>query len=205
MILPIMAYGEPVLRKKAQPISPDYPKLAELVANMFETMYNAKGVGLAAPQVGLDIRLFVVDSQAMYAPDDDGEQWEDDPLTQLPVADSGVGIKQVFINPTVVERSGQSWSYNEGCLSIPNIREDVTRQERVRVQYVNENFELKDEVYEGYNARVILHEYDHIEGILFIDHISPLRKRIIKNRLDRISKGIVTVNYRMRFPLLKRR
>jgi len=194
MILPIIAYGNPVLRKVAEDIPKDYPNLKDLVANMFETMYNAHGVGLAGPQVGLSLRIFVADSiQILEGVSEDndfaGEQ----------------GIKKAFINAEIIEESGEAWAYDEGCLSIPNINESVTREERVRIQYYDEDFNFYDEVYTGFTARVIQHEYDHIEGILFTDHISPLKLRMMKRKLDKISKGEVEVGYRMKFPASKKK
>ncbi len=188
MILPIVAFGDPVLRKRAENVDKDYPKLQEFIDNMFETMYNASGVGIAAPQVNKSVRIFVVDATG-FADDDDEEDEE------------GLkDFKQVFINAEIVEEDGKEWVFNEGCLSIPDVREDVNRPERIRIKYVDRDFVEHDEVYEGLKARVIQHEYDHIEGILFTDHLSPLRKRMIKGRLTNISKGKVSVPYRMKFP-----
>lgn len=188
MILPIVAFGDPVLRKRAENVDKDYPKLQEFIDNMFETMYNASGVGIAAPQVNKSVRIFVVDATG-FADDDDEEDKE------------GLkDFKQVFINAEIVEEDGKEWVFNEGCLSIPDVREDVSRPERIRIKYVDRDFVEHDEVYEGLKARVIQHEYDHIEGILFTDHLSPLRKRMIKGRLTNISKGKVSVPYRMKFP-----
>ncbi|MGB0929821.1 MAG: peptide deformylase [Chitinophagales bacterium] len=194
MILPIIAYGTPVLRKMAADIPKDYPKLKDLVANMFETMYNAKGVGLAGPQVGLSLRIFVADSAQVLedVPEDNDFAGEK-------------GIKKVFINAEIIEESGEAWAYDEGCLSIPNINESVTREEQVRIQYYDADFNFYDEVYTGFTARVIQHEYDHIEGILFTDHISPLKLRMMKRKLEKISKGDVDVNYRMKFPVAKKK
>ena len=182
MILPIYASGYPVLRKKAETIGPDYPNLAGLIADMFETMYNASGVGLAAPQVGLGVRLFIVDAEPM-----------DEELLK--------GFKKVFINPEILEQDGDPWPYSEGCLSLPGLHEDVIRPARVRIRYQDENFEQHEETFEGLGARVIQHEYDHIEGILFTDHLSGLRKRLLKNRLNAISKGDCENKYRMKFPM----
>ena len=188
MILPIVAFGDPVLRKRAENVDKDYPKLQEFIDNMFETMYNASGVGIAAPQVNKSVRIFVVDATG-FADDDDEEDEE------------GLkDFKQVFINAQIIEEDGKEWVFNEGCLSIPDVREDVSRKERIRIKYVDRDFVEHDEVYEGLKARVIQHEYDHIEGILFTDHLSPLRKRMIKGRLTNISKGKVSVPYRMKFP-----
>ncbi|MGB0839020.1 MAG: peptide deformylase [Chitinophagales bacterium] len=188
MILPIIAYGDPVLKKEAKAIDDDYSNLQTLLANMYETMYNASGVGLAAPQIGLSIRLFIVDSEQVFEDMDEEE------------SKGEVGIKKVFINPEIVETSGKEWTYTEGCLSIPDIREDVKRQETVVINYLDENFEEHEETYNGITARVILHEYDHIDGILFTDYLGPVKKRLLKKRLERITKGTVDVEYRMKFP-----
>jgi peptide deformylase len=193
MVLPIVAYGDPVLKKEAEDIDKDYPKLNELIANMFETMEHAQGVGLAAPQVGLSIRLFVVDTTPFVDEDDDDPELE--------------GLKdfrRVFINPIILEESGDKWNFNEGCLSIPGIREDVSRQPTITIEYYDENFELKEETYDGLRARVIQHEYDHVDGILFTDRLNPLRKQFLRKKLDNISKGLVDVDYRMKFPKAKR-
>lgn len=194
MILPIVAYGDPVLRKKAEDITSDYPKLEELITNMWETMYNAHGVGLAAPQVGLPIRMFVVDTTP-FSDDEDLTEAEQKQLD---------GFKKVFINAKIEEENGKEWDFNEGCLSIPDIREDVKRKEEIKISYVDENFQQHTETYDGLLARVIQHEYDHIEGILFTDKLSSLRKRLLKSRLEKISKGKITVDYRMRFPNIKK-
>ena len=182
MILPIYAYGQPVLRKKALPITSDYQDLATLIADMYETMYSAKGVGLAAPQIGRDIRLFVIDTMQLDKKDK--------------VAN---GMKQVFINAHTTSLNGEEWSYNEGCLSIPKIREDIVRNEEVTLEYLDENFNKHVNTFHGLTARVILHEYDHIDGKLFIDRISPLKRKLIRGKLDDISKGKVKVDYKMTF------
>lgn len=187
MKLPIIAYGDPVLRQKTKEIDKDYPELDSLIENMFETMYAAYGVGIAAPQVGLPIRLFVIDGEP-YAEDD-------------PVMD---GFKKVFINPEIIEETGTPWNYNEGCLSIPDIREDISRKEQITITYFDENWVEHEETYTGLAARIIQHEYDHIEGILFTDKLSPLKKALIKGRLDDISKGNIDIDYKMKFPKLKR-
>jgi peptide deformylase len=187
MILPIVAYGDPVLKKKAADISSDYPGLHELIANMFETMYAAKGVGLAAPQVGRSIRLFIVDASGFVEEGD--EEYE-----------ALKDFKKVFINPFILKEDGEEWAFEEGCLSIPDIREDVFRQPDITVRYLDEKFEEHTVTFSGLGARVIQHEYDHIEGVLFIDHLSPLRRRMLKGRLTNISKGKISVDYRMRFP-----
>jgi peptide deformylase len=190
MILPIVAYGHPVLRKVAQDITPDYPKLTEFIADMWETMYYSNGVGIAAPQVNRDIRLFVVDSEQIINNLDEDEK-KDYPNDK--------GIKQVFINAHVTELDGEEWAYNEGCLSIPKIREDVYRAESVTIEYQDENFEHHVKTFNGITARVILHEYDHIEGKLFIDYLKPLKKKLLKGKLDDISKGKIRVDYKMMF------
>lgn len=191
MILPIVAYGHPVLRQVAEDIDADYPQLDKLVEDMWETMYASSGVGLAAPQVNRSVRLFVVDSTQIFENLDEDEEgkYADEP-----------GFKGVFINAHVVDLEGQRWAYNEGCLSIPKVREDVFREERVTLEYHDESFLKHTRTFEGITARVILHEYDHIEGKLFIDHISLLKKKLIKKKLDDISKGKVKVDYRMVFP-----
>lgn len=191
MILPIVAYGHPVLRKIAEDITPDYPNLAKLIEDMWETMYGSSGVGLAAPQINKDIRLFVIDTIQMFnnMEDDDKEKYPDAP-----------GLKQAFINAHIIELDGEEWSYNEGCLSIPKIREDITRHETVTLEYQDENFQERAQTFTGLTARVILHEYDHIDGKLFIDHISPLKRKLMKGKLDDISKGKISVDYKMLFP-----
>lgn len=190
MIRPIIAYGDPVLRKKAVEIDEDYPDLKLVLEDMFETMYHSQGVGLAAPQIGLSIRLFVVDAAPFV--DDDEEDTE------------GLrDFKRVFINPIIIEETGKEWKFEEGCLSIPGIREDVSRQPDLIIEYYNEKFELVEEKLTGLAARVVQHEYDHIEGVLFIDKINPLKKQLIKGKLADIIKGNIKVNYRMKFPLVK--
>lgn len=184
MILPVVAYGDPVLRKLADEIDADYPDLKELIANMFQTMYDAAGVGLAAPQIGKSIRLFIVDASPFE---------EDEPNLK--------GFKKVFINPIILEEEGNAWKFNEGCLSIPGIREDVSRKPNITIEYYNEQFELLEETYDGIAARIIQHEYDHIEGKLFIDYLNPLKKQLLKKKLSDISKGNVSVKYKMKFPL----
>lgn len=194
MVLPIIAYGDPVLRKKAKDIPQDYPDLKELISNMWETMYAAYGVGLAAPQVGLPIRLFMVDTSP-FAEDEDLSEEERNELKNL---------KKVFINPTVLKEEGDEWAFSEGCLSIPDIREDVFRKPDIVIEYYDEDFNKHTEEYSGLAARVIQHEYDHIEGVLFTDKLSSLKKRLIKKKLSNISKGKITVDYRMKFPELKK-
>ena len=194
MILPIVAYGDPVLRKMGKQIPKDYPNLNELIANMRETMKNAQGVGLAAPQIGKDIRLFMIDA----SPFSENEELDEEERNYLKNFD------KIFINAEIVEEEGDEWAFNEGCLSIPNINEDVYRNETIHIEYVDENFEKKKESLNGVAARIFQHEYDHIEGILFTDKLSTLKKRLLKKRLDNISKGIVDVDYRMKFPKLKK-
>ncbi len=196
MVLPIVAYGDPVLRKIGAKITKDYPGLEKLIADMFETMYNSSGVGLAAPQVGKAIRLFLVDTKPFA---DGGRDDEDDEYTPEEREELG-NFKKVFINPVIIEEEGEEWVFNEGCLSIPKIREDVLRKPTIHIQYYDEQFNFFDERYEGIAARVIQHEYDHIEGKLFTDRISPLRRRLLKGKLNDISKGKVSVTYKMRFP-----
>jgi peptide deformylase len=195
MILPILAYGDPVLRKKGEVIDKDYPKLDELLANMFETMYEASGIGLAAPQIGRSIRLFLVDASP-FGDDEDLSEEERSSLGSL---------RKVFINARIVEEEGDEWAFNEGCLSIPEVREDVFRQPNLVIEYEDENFEKHKESFSGIAARIIQHEYDHIEGILFTDKLSPLKKRLIKGKLVNISKGKVSTDYRMRFPNVKKK
>lgn len=196
MILPIVAYGDPVLKKKAENIDKDYPELQTLIADMFDTMYNALGVGIAAPQIGRSIRMFVVDGSP-FAETEEGEKLD-------PKAIGMEDFKQVFINPVILEETGDEWSFNEGCLSIPNIREEVYRKEKIRISYYDENWEFHEDTFDGYKARVIQHEYDHVEGILFTDHLSALKRRLLNKKLTNISKGEVSIDYRMKFPLRKR-
>ena len=195
MILPIVAYGNPVLKRVADEITSDYPDLSELIENMWETMYAAHGVGLAAPQIGLSIRLFVIDA-SLFVDEEEMDQEEIDTLKDL---------KKVFINPIIEEEQGELWSFNEGCLSIPEVREDVSRKEEIVVSYVDQNFTPQQLKLRGLAARVVQHEYDHIQGVLFTDHLSPLKKRLIKKRLTSISKGSVSVEYRMKFPKKSKR
>ena len=194
MILPIVAYGDPVLRKVADTIDAAYPDLEKLITNMKETMYNASGVGLAAPQIGKAIRLFLIDASP-FAEDDDLSEEERTVLKSF---------NRVFINPKILEEEGEEWIFNEGCLSIPDVREDVSRQPKITIEYQDENFTLHKETLEGLAARVFQHEYDHIEGILFTDKLSTLKKRIIKKKLENISKGKISADYRMRFPNAKK-
>ena len=193
MILPIVAYGDKVLRKKCVNIDADYPKLEKLIKDMKETTQNAHGVGLAAPQIGKAIRLFIVDTSP-FADDEDLSKEEQEEL---------LNFDKIFINAKIIKETGDQWAFNEGCLSIPNIREDVFRQETITIEYLDENFKKQKETLNGLIARVIQHEYDHIEGILFTDKLSSLKKKLIKKRLEKISRGKVDVDYRMRFPLGK--
>jgi peptide deformylase len=197
MILPIVAYGDPVLRKVGEEITKDYPGLEKLIADMFETMYNSSGIGLAAPQIGKAIRLFLVDTKPFVA--DEIVEDEEDEFTAEERKLLGSFCK-VFINAKIVNEEGEEWAFNEGCLSIPKIREDVLRKSELRIQYYDQHFNYFDEIYGGLIARVIQHEYDHIEGKLFTDRISPLRRRLLKGKLTDISKGKVKVTYKMRFP-----
>lgn len=190
MILPIVAYGANVLQKKCEPIEPDYPNLEELIENMFDTMKGAQGVGLAAPQVGLPIRLFVIDATP-FAEDDDLSEEEKEELRNF---------RKVFINAEIYEETGIEWEFNEGCLSIPEIREDVMRRPEIKIRYVDENFKEYSESYDGLIARVIQHEYDHIEGVLFTDKLTSFKKRLLKGKLNKITQGKIDVYYPMRFP-----
>jgi peptide deformylase len=188
MIYPIIPYGDPVLRKVAHDVEFGSLDLIKLSEDMFETMYAASGVGLAAPQIGKDLRLFVVDGRPM----NEGEKEED-------LDTSLIDFKKVFVNPTILDETGEEWGFEEGCLSIPGIRGDVFRPEFVKIHYWTETGEEKEEVFEGLAARIIQHEYDHIEGILFTDHLSLVKKRLIKNKLTDITKGKVSVDYKMKF------
>ena len=190
MILPIIAYGAPVLRKMAEEITPDYPNFQKLLDDMWETMYASNGVGLAAPQINKNIRLFVIDSKQIFENQDEEDKgkYPDEP-----------GVKQVFINARIVSLQGDEWSYNEGCLSIPKIREDIIRPQSVTVRYLDENFTEHTNTFIGITGRIIQHEHDHIEGKLFIDYLKPLRKKMLQGRLNDISKGKIKVDYRMSF------
>ncbi|MEO7209699.1 MAG: peptide deformylase [Chitinophagaceae bacterium] len=191
MVLPIVAYGAEILRSKSENISADYPKLQKLLSDMEETLYASSGVGLAAPQINKPIRLFLVDSQQIFEHQDEEDKgkYADEP-----------GIKKVFINAQIKNLDGNDWTYNEGCLSIPKIREDVLRPESVTVEYFDENFQPHTETFYGITARIIQHEYDHIEGKLFIDYLKPLKKKMLRGKLNDISKGKVKVDYKMMFP-----
>jgi peptide deformylase len=193
MIIPIRAYGDPVLKKVAQDIEPGHPGLEQLIADMFETMYAANGVGLAAPQIGQSIRLFIVDASP-FAEDEDGKPTDDAHLKEF---------KKVFINPYIVEEEGEEWGFEEGCLSIPNIREEVMRQPKIVLQYQDEHFKEHEEEFDGFAARVIQHEHDHLDGVLFTDHLSPLRRRLLQGKLRDISHGRTDAKYEMRFPPAK--
>ncbi|MBX2875322.1 MAG: peptide deformylase [Saprospiraceae bacterium] len=182
MILPIYGYGHPVLKKKGEEITAEYPNLEELLKNMWETMYQAEGVGLAAPQVGLAIRLFLVDTKQTK---EEGKEEE--------------GIKKAFINAQILDETGDEWAYEEGCLSIPHIRGDVDRQDTIRIRYQDENFETHEETYEGIEARVIQHEYDHIEGVLFTEKLKPVKRQLVRRKLEKIRKGTISVSYKMKF------
>lgn len=189
MILPIVGYGDPVLRKVCDDITAEHPNLQEIIANMYDTMYNAYGVGLAAPQIGLAVRLFVIDTEP-FSDSDDLSKEEQEQLK---------GFKQTFINAKMLKEEGEEWGFNEGCLSIPDVREDVYRHEKITLEYYDENFNKKTEVFDGLIARVIQHEYDHIEGILFTDKIAMLKKTLIKKKLQNIMDGKARPDYRMRF------
>lgn len=194
MILPIRSIGDPVLKKMSADIEPGHPGLKELIADMFETMYAANGVGLAAPQVGHDLRLFIVDASP-FSEDEDGQL--------IPGQEHLKTFKKVFINPYIVEEEGEEWAFEEGCLSIPGIREEVWRQPKIVLQYQDENFKDYEEEFDGYAARVIQHEHDHLDGILFTDHLPAMRKRVLKGKLRDISMGKTEAKYKMRFTPLK--
>jgi len=196
MILPILAYGDPILKKECDEIGKDYPKLSDLISDMFETMYKAKGVGLAAPQIGKNIRLFIVDGSP-FAEKEEGE--EDDPL-----AEGIEDFKKVFINPIIEEEDGKEWPFQEGCLSIPKIRENVSRRPDIVVSYYDENWVLHEEKFSGYAARIIQHEYDHIEGVLFTDYLSPLKRKLLKKKLNNITNGLIEIEYKMSFPKISK-
>lgn len=197
MILPIVAYGDAVLKKEAKEISKNHPNLEKLISNMFETMYAAQGVGLAAPQIGESIRLFIVDGSPFANDDDDEDEYD-------PMAEGMDGFKKVFINPIIEEEEGEEWGFQEGCLSIPKIREEVFRKPVIHISYYDENWDLKEEKFDGYKARIIQHEYDHIEGVLFTDHLSILKKRMLTKKLQNISKGAISTSYKMKFPAIKK-
>jgi peptide deformylase len=186
MIYPIVAYGDPILRKVADEVDENYADLQKIIDDMFETMYKSSGVGLAAPQIGKSIRVFVIDAEP-FAEDEPGLE----------------NFKKVFINPIMIEEFDEKWSFNEGCLSIPKVREDVERHRKITIEYYNENFELVEETYEGLAARIIQHEYDHLEGVLFVDRIPPLKKKMLEGKLREISRGLVKTDYKMKFPKRK--
>lgn len=189
MILPILAYGNPILKTRAKDIDKDYPQLDDLLKNMWETMYSANGVGLAAPQIGLSIRLFIIDTSPFSKEEEISEEESKDLAS----------FKKVFINPKIIDQNGKNWDFNEGCLSIPDVREDVSRKESIKISFLDENFISQKLVLSGIKARVVQHECDHIEGILFTDHLSPLKKRILKNKLNNILKGKIDIEYLMKF------
>ena len=189
MILPILPYGNPILKAKALEINKSYPKLKDIIKNMWDTMYSANGVGLAAPQIGLSIRIFVIDTFPF------SEQEELSKKESIELS----SFKKVFINPKIIEENGEDWDFNEGCLSIPDIREDISRKESIKINFFDENFVSKNLILSGIKARVVQHEYDHLEGILFTDYLSPLKKRILKNKLYNISKGKIKTDYLMKF------
>lgn len=186
MILPIYAYGQPVLKKVGTEINAEYPDLAALITNMWETMYNAHGVGLAAPQIGRDIRIFMIDTKQMM---EEGKEDE--------------GIKQVFINAQKIEEGGNPWSYEEGCLSIPNVRGEVKRPAQIKLRYMDENFQEHEAIFTGLNARVIQHEYDHIDGVLFTELLKPIKRRLINRKLESIRKGKINADYKMKFARIR--
>jgi peptide deformylase len=189
MVLPVYAYGNTVLREEGEELNPDYPGLQQFIDDMFETMYDSNGVGLAAQQVGKAIKLFIVDASP-FAEDEGYEHLAD--------------FKKVFINPEIVEEDGYEWAFNEGCLSFPDLRFDVDRNERIRIKYLDRDFKPHDEVYDGISARIIQHEYDHVKGVLFIDRISGLKRKMLTKRLNLITKGMVKASYKMKFPKVKR-
>ena len=196
MILPILAYGDSVLRKKAADITPAYEGLQQLIADMEETMHSASGIGLAAPQIGRSIRLFIVDTETAIKILEEEKEDDNQFKGEKPV-------NRVIINARAVDKNGKPFSYNEGCLSIPKIREDIERPSEITLEYVDENFKKHKETFKGLAGRVVQHEYDHIEGVLFVDYLKPLKKRLIKKRLENISRGIVDVDYKMKFPARK--
>jgi len=190
MILPIIAYGSTVLRKESEEIDASYPELKELIANMFATMENANGIGLAAPQIGLGIRLFIIDSSPLA-------EYEENKTTVE-------AVRKIFINPEIMGEEGKEWKFNEGCLSIPEVREDVYRKPDIVISYYDENFQYHEDKFSGILARIIQHEYDHIEGTLFVDYLSTLKKRLLKRKLSEIAEGKISVDYKMKFPNLKK-
>lgn len=188
MILPVIGYGNPILKRKSKKITDSYPDLKELISNMYDTMYSAKGVGLAAPQIGKSIRIFIIDTSPFLKIDDNE------------IKDYEVSsVKQTFINPTILDETGEFWSFEEGCLSIPDIREGVKRKSEIKIEYYDENFNFKKNDFSGIVARVIQHEYDHIQGILFTDKLTSFKKRLLKSKLNNIEKGDVDIDYLMEF------
>ncbi|MEN0004084.1 MAG: peptide deformylase [Bacteroidota bacterium] len=182
MILPIYAYGQPVLKKVAVDIDKDYPDLPQLIENMWETMYHAEGIGLAAPQIGLSIRIFMIDTTQLKSQEE-----------------AGTGVKKVFINAHKVEEAGEPEGYEEGCLSIPDVRGNVDRPSQLRLRYLDENFEEQEEVFTGFTARVIQHEYDHIDGVLFVQHLKPVKRQLVRRKLEKIKQGKINPDYKMKF------
>ena len=188
MILPVIGYGNPILKRKSKEITGSYPDLKELISNMYDTMYSAKGVGLAAPQIGKSIKIFIIDTSPFLKIDDDE------------IKDYEVSsVKQTFINPTILDETGEFWSFEEGCLSIPHIREEVKRKSFIKIEYYDENFNYRKDDFSGVVARVIQHEYDHIQGILFTDKLTSFKKRLLKSKLNNIEKGNVDIDYLMDF------
>ncbi len=202
MILPIVAYGDPVLRKKTEEVELEEVELKELIDNMFETMYNAPGVGLAAPQIGESLRLFVVDSEQLFKEQEENKNGNGEGKDEVKF--TGEPIKQAFINPQMIKEYGKKWIYEEGCLSIPGIREDVQRDDTIIIRYFDQAYKQHEKEFTGITARIIQHEYDHIEGVLFTDRIKPLKRQMLRNRLGAISKGEVEVAYKMLFPAKKK-
>jgi len=189
MILPVVGYGSNILREKCKDIDANYPDLPKLLANMWETLYASNGVGLAAPQINRNIRLFIVDSAQIFEHQEEGDEvYRDKP-----------GFKKVFINAQILEKKGEEWPYQEGCLSIPGIREDIMRPEEVTIEYMDENFQKHTDTFNGITARIVQHEYDHIDGKLFIDYLKPLKRKLMGRKLDNIMKGNVRVDYKMKF------
>lgn len=183
MVFPIYIYGSAVLKKIAKDIKSDYEGLEQLIEDMFETMYKSDGVGLAAPQIGKSIRLFIIDAAPME---------KDDPSLK--------DFKKIFINPHITKLEDKEWSFNEGCLSVPTIREDIFRPDKVTIEYYDENFEFHKEVYDGIKGRIIQHEYDHLDGVLFVDRVSPIRKKLLTSKLNAVKKGKVEINYKHKLP-----
>ncbi len=200
MIYPVYGYGHAVLKREAAEIDENFEGLDTLIANMFETMYAANGVGLACPQIGKGIRVFIIDTTQLE--DDEEETADKIANNEVPFKN---GVKKAFINPIMIEESGKAWNYEEGCLSIPDITADVSRKPNILIEYYDENFELHEVAYDGMNARVIQHEYDHLEGILFTDHLRPLKRRLMSRKLENIKKGKIDVDYVMKFSAAKKK